>query len=92
MPDSIADFALARDGKRGVVTIGPGRVVNLWLFDLVAAGSFTKFTFDAALERYPIFPPNGSRIAFMSTRDGQPNLYQKLTSGIKAEELLLKSG
>jgi Tol biopolymer transport system component len=64
---------------------------NLWLLDLTGSGASTRFTFDAAVDQFPVFSPDGSRIVFSSSRDGPPNLYQKLTSGAKDEAPLLKS-
>ena len=68
---------------------------NLWLIDLTRgdagqSGAFTRFTSDAYGDYVPVFSPEGDRIVFISTRSGA-SLYQKLTSGVKNEELLLKS-
>jgi Tol biopolymer transport system component len=64
---------------------------DLWLLDLARGGAATRFTFDAALDQFPVFSPDGTRIVFSSTRDWPRNLYQKLTSGAKDEVPLLKS-
>jgi Tol biopolymer transport system component len=93
-PGFFRTLALSPDGKLAAVNrydsslLGRG---NLWLFNLTRGGAPTRFTFDASQDENPVFSPDGSRIVFMSTRDGAPNLYQKLTSGIKDEEPLLKS-
>jgi len=39
----------------------------------------------------PVWSPDGSYIIFASSRDGEFHLYKKLASGVKDEELLLKS-
>jgi Tol biopolymer transport system component len=84
---------LSKDGKQAAASdslaAGQG---NLWFFDLTRGGAAMRFTFDASENSSPVFSPDGSFIAFTSTRDGPRNLYQKFTNGAKDEEALLKSG
>ena len=61
---------------------------SLWLYDLTRAGASTRFTFGSSFDSAPLFSPDGSRIVFSSD---QETLYQKLTSGVKNEEPLLRS-
>src|SRR5262249_38674128 len=42
-------------------------------------------------DRYPVWSPDGSRIAWRANRDGAFQIYQKLASGGGQEELLLKA-
>ena len=75
------------DGRR----VAMGRTVqgnaDIWLLD----GTRTsRFTFDAATDRFPVWSPDGSRIVFDSLK-GQRDFYQKPSSGAGAEELLLDS-
>jgi Tol biopolymer transport system component/predicted Ser/Thr protein kinase len=85
--------ALSPDGKLAAVSRldAQYRSSDLWLLDLMRAGAATRFTFDASIVGDPVFSPDGSRIVFLSNRDGPGNLYQKLTNGAKNEEPLLKS-
>jgi Tol biopolymer transport system component len=89
-PGNYQDLALAPDGKRAAVSKKSGAAANIWMLDLARGGS-ARFTFDAAAESDPVWSPDGSRIIFSSNRDGPYNLYQKLSSGEKDEEALLKS-
>jgi len=86
--------ALSRDGKQAALSRRDSQSAaraNLWLYDFTRAGASTRFTFDAYTDSFPVFSPDGSRIVFVSNRDGARNLYQKLTSGARNEEPLLKS-
>jgi Tol biopolymer transport system component len=67
------------------------RNVDLWILDLTR-GARTRFTFDPAADSAPVWSPDGRRIAFTSTRSGQPELYWKDAAGAAPEELLLQSG
>jgi len=91
-PGTYWNLDLSPDGRRVAANrtdpqTGSG---DIWLFDL-ARGSNPRFTFHPALEGAPLWSPDGSRIAFFSSRDGPYNLYQKATSGAGEEQLLLKT-
>jgi len=84
---------LSPDQNRLVVELMDPQTLSpdLWLFDLVR-GSSSRFTFDPANDAFPVWSPDGTRIAFGSVRDGIMNLYQKLSSGAGEEDPLLQSG
>jgi hypothetical protein len=64
---------------------------EVWLLDLSRSTS-TRFTFGSAIDADPVWSPDGNRIVFSSNRDGGTfTLYQKLVSGVKEEEVLLKT-
>ncbi|MBI3666286.1 MAG: serine/threonine-protein kinase [Acidobacteria bacterium] len=84
--------SLSPDQKRVAVQRGPSANTDIWLLDL-ARSTASRFTFDPAVDEAPIWSPDGSRIVFDSNRDSNvANLYQKASSGVGNEELLLKSG
>ena len=66
---------------------GSGR--DIWLYD-VGRGLRTRFTFGPAIASESIWSPDGSRLVFRSNRKGQYNLYQKASSGVGAEEVVLE--
>jgi Tol biopolymer transport system component len=79
--------ALSRDGARAAVQQFSAQTgADIWLID-IARGIPSPF--DRGL--YPVWSPDGSRIAFSSTREGLLQLYIKDSSGARPEERLLKS-
>jgi Tol biopolymer transport system component len=87
-----SDIRLSPDGKRVAFQRFDAEKANsdIWLMEL-ARGTTSRLTFDPASESDAVWSPDGGRIVFSSTREGLPNLYQKLSSGAGSEELLLKS-
>jgi Tol biopolymer transport system component len=63
---------------------------DVWIMDL-ARGGLTRFTFDAAVDGYPVWSPDGSRIVFESTRSGTFDLWIKPSNGADAEQPLLET-
>ncbi|HJZ81546.1 MAG TPA: hypothetical protein VKD91_14415 [Pyrinomonadaceae bacterium] len=63
---------------------------DIWLSDVTGKNA-VRFTFDSAIDNYPIWSPDGSRIVWCSNRDGIYQLYQKAASGAGQDALLLKS-
>jgi len=78
-------LALSPDGTRVALSKRSGKTANIWLLDLSRDIS-TRLTFGSAIDSYPIWSPDGTRIIFSSGND----LYQKPASGVKDAELLLK--
>jgi Tol biopolymer transport system component/predicted Ser/Thr protein kinase len=84
--------AISPDGK----TIAVDRVdlqtglLDIWLYDL-ARGGDSRFTFGPQTNQWPVWSPDGTRLAFNSLRDSRPNVYQRATSGTAQDELLDKA-
>ncbi len=92
-PDAATPLSpeLSPDGRR----IAVDRMVrgnrDVWLTDLAGDG-LTRFTFDAALDGFPVWSPDGTRIVFESKRKGGSwDLWIKASSGAATEELLLET-
>src|SRR5262249_21916444 len=79
---------ISSDGRRVAVTRNVLGNDDGYLLDGIRS---TRFTFDAATDRLPIWSPDGSRIVFQSNRKGARNLYLKPSSGASGEELLFES-
>ncbi len=91
-PGEYSDVALSPDERRVAVARRDPQGANpdLWLIDL-ARSTPSRFTFHEAVDRLPVWSPDGARIAFSSSRDGPDSIYQKVASGAGSDELLLKA-
>jgi Tol biopolymer transport system component len=92
LPGSYAEPRLSPDEKRVAVAHDepPELAPDIWLIE-PARGIASRLTSDPADDVFPVWSPDGSRIAFSSSRDGTISLYQKLSSGAGGDEELLKS-
>jgi Tol biopolymer transport system component len=88
-PSEFIDLTLSPDGTRLATSSGTSQQ-DIWLFDLSRMVN-TRFTFDAAADRVPVWSPDGSKIVFSSSRKGRMDLYLKPSNGAVEEQLLLAS-
>jgi Tol biopolymer transport system component len=63
---------------------------DVWIGDL-ARGGLTRLTTHPAVDGYPVWSPDGSRIVFHSNRKGTIDLWIKPSSGAGTEELLFET-
>ncbi len=87
------------DGRQIVIEIGEsvsalaqtGDNPDIWMYDLPQE-TLTRFTFDPAEDRDPLWTPDGERIVFASTRDGDvQNLFWQAADGSGQVERLTES-
>src|SRR3989442_130760 len=78
-PDQNRVVGERRDGNAG----------DLWILD-VKRGTSSRFTFDPADDQFAIFSSDGTQVAFVSNRGGVFGLYLKPSTGVGAEQLVLK--
>jgi Tol biopolymer transport system component len=79
---------LSPDGRRVALHQGVNNNFDVWLLEL-GRDVLSRFTFDPAVDVFPIWSPDGSRVVFSSTRKGSYDLFQKPAIGAGTEELLL---
>jgi Tol biopolymer transport system component/tRNA A-37 threonylcarbamoyl transferase component Bud32 len=85
-PSGYWEPRLSHDGKRIAVAVGQD-VGDIWIFDLESEMQ-TRFTFDTADDRTPIWSPDDSQLLFSSMRDGEGGIYIRPTSGQSEAKLL----
>ena len=85
---NLRDPRIAPDGRRVAVQRTVQGNTDLWLLDGARA---TRLTFDAGVDRFLVWSPDGSRIVFDSNRTGVRDLYQKEASGAGVETRLVTS-
>jgi eukaryotic-like serine/threonine-protein kinase len=88
-PSADRGMALSADGTRAAIrdaiSTGPG---DIWTLDF-ARGVRTRFTFRQTPGSFPVWSPDGSRIAF-AAGNLEDTLYEKASSGAGDEKELLK--
>src|SRR5262249_22989661 len=76
---------ISPDGK----VLALSRSGDIWLSDL-SRGVTSRFTFDPAVETFPVWSPDAKHIVFLSNRNGANGIYEKKLSG-EMEELLFNA-
>jgi serine/threonine-protein kinase len=80
---------LSPDGRK-VAVEAQDQDGDIWIWDLVQQ-TLTRFTFDPAPDIYPVWTPDGRRLAFRSGRSGPPNVYWQAADGTGVVERLTES-
>ena len=85
-------LSLSPDGNSVVYDQVDSRTgnVDLWRLDF-SSGVPSRRTFNPAHDFFPVWSPNGRRIAFTSLRESPPQLYELDAGSAGTEALLLKS-
>ena len=78
------------DGTRVAVGITDDNDSNIWIWHLERE-TLTQFTFDGAVDEFPLWTPDGTRLVFGSARDGG-GVYWKAADGTGQVERLTEEG
>jgi Tol biopolymer transport system component len=77
-------------GKLAYRTADAGGNLDVWVRDL-AKKSVARLTFDPGPDSFPVWSPDGQKIAFLSRRNGQWGLYEVSLAKPGEERLLFSS-
>jgi serine/threonine-protein kinase len=66
---------ISPDGKRVAVSIAD-QEQDIWVLD-IARQQLTRLTFEASLEQFPVWAPDGTHVLFASSRSGPMNVFWK---------------
>jgi Tol biopolymer transport system component/predicted Ser/Thr protein kinase len=90
-PDVMQAPALSPDGNTiAIDRLDPAiGTYDVWLYKL-PDHAFSRFTFDAANDIFPVWSQDGKSILFSSDQGGQLGLYEKSANGASGEHLLLQ--
>ena len=75
------------DGTRVAVTVRGAEDTDVWIWHLTDE-TLTRLTFDAPVDQYPLWTPDGERVVFRSDREGG-GVFWKAADGTGAAERLL---
>ncbi len=90
-PARSSTVKLSPDAKRmATVRTDAQNNSDIWIVDLATGGS-NRLTFDPAPDGNPLWSPDGSQIAWQSTRGGFWGIYRKAANGSGNDELVYKS-
>jgi hypothetical protein len=85
---NVFDAELSRDGHRIAIRRVLQNNQDVWLID---GDRTSRVTFDASIDRFPTWSPDGTQIVFQSYRKGPGDLYEKRVTGGSTETLLVQS-
>ncbi len=90
-PGTYVNPALSQDGTRVAVvrSVSGSNRRDIWTFD-VGSGKGTPVTNDTARNNDPIWSPDGSQVAYVSTRGQFSSIYRKAWDGTGNEEQLFQ--
>jgi predicted Ser/Thr protein kinase len=91
-PDSakLQSPEISPDGRRLAVDRTVNGNTDIWLVDVVRGGQ-DRFTFDPTPDGFPLWSPDGTKLAFSSAQKGPYNIYLKASSRTNPETLLVES-
>jgi predicted Ser/Thr protein kinase len=94
-PAIYRSVSLSANGKRAAVARldEAASGFKIWLLEFARGGAGFQLTFGpGSFMDGPVWSPNGDTIIFASSREGRPNVFQKLANGVGEEKPLLPPG
>jgi eukaryotic-like serine/threonine-protein kinase len=77
---------VSRDGTRAAVGSSDGKEAIVWIYELAETSAMKRLTFGGG-NRFPIWSPDGHRVAFQSDREGDLAIFAQRIDGTGVERL-----
>jgi serine/threonine-protein kinase len=90
-PANWADPSFDTAGRQLAIDIWDGKQSDIWIYDLQQGGT-SRLTLDSADDFKPVWTPDGTRIAFTSSREGGFNVFWQRVDGTGAVQRLTDRG
>jgi Tol biopolymer transport system component len=81
---------LSPDGRQIAVGTDDGKDANVWIADTSGTTAMRRLTFGGR-NRYPVWSPDGQRLAFQSNREGDLGIFWQPADGTGPAERLTKA-
>jgi eukaryotic-like serine/threonine-protein kinase len=81
---------ISPDGTRIAVATDDGKDANVWIYDLSETKAIQRLTFEGR-NRFPVWSPDGQRVAFQSDREGDNAIFWRRADGTGPLERLTKA-
>ena len=79
----------SRDGARLAIAADDGKDANVLIYDMSGSSALRRLTL-AGHNRFPIWSPDGQRVAYQSDRDGDPAIFAQRADNTGPVERLTK--
>jgi eukaryotic-like serine/threonine-protein kinase len=88
-PGPYVHVRASRDGGRLAIGSDDGKEAIVWIYEIAGTRTARRLTFGGQ-NRYPIWSPDGQRLAFQSDREGDLAIFWQRADGTTAAERLTK--
>jgi hypothetical protein len=85
-PGRYVHARLSRDGTRAALDTDDGKEANVWINELTGTNAMKRLTFSGG-NRFPVWSPDGQRVAFQSDREGDLAIFAQRIDGTGVERL-----
>jgi len=88
-PAQFVHLRASRDGARLAIDTDDGKTADVWIYDMAGGTALRRLT-TTGKNRFPIWSPDGLRVAFQSDREGDLAIFAQRADGTGSVERLTK--